>query len=623
MGSNLTGTRWRWKRPRLIRALDAHFMSSRRRFLRSTVVGGSVALLSQVTPWARGVAAISEAVSQALLEFTPVGADTGNTVILPRGFSWYVVGSWGDPLWTKTSPFDPVTRGNAESQALSLGDNNDGMELFEKNGRVLLAVNNESLNPEVLFGNRRSRLPETADDVHKGMAAVGVSLFEIARQPIRWGIVKDSPANRRVTAVTEMEITGPASGHEDMKTSYDPSGKLARGSWSNCGSGKTPWGTYLTCEENFDLVFGNENRVEPTAAMKRYGVGYSRICGYGWTKVDSRFDVGAEPNEANRVGYVVEINPGDPASVPRKRTALGRLKHENAEVILTEDGRVVVYMGDDEAGEFLYRFISRDSHEPGNHDVLDSGQLSVARFYDNGRGEWLPLEPESTGMPLAEICIFTRIAASKVQATTLDRPEWIAAHPGRAEVYCALTNNPGRGLRPNWGGDATPVGGPNPRRKNQYGQIVRWRPDGSDHTSREFHWDLFVMAGNPARHDDVYGGSSNISVDNMFNSPDGMAFDSRGGLWIQTDGKDSNTGDFEGQGNNQMLMADPGDGTIKRFLAGPQGAEITGLCWSPDKKTMFVGIQHPKGKFPPGGSGDTLPRSSIVAIERDDGGDIG
>ena len=595
-------------------------MDSRRTFLRGAIAFGSGAFLSAVTPWTRAVATTPETASKALLDFIPVSADTGDTIVLPKGFNWYVVGSWGDPLWSDIPHFDPVTRGTAESQARSLGDNNDGMELFEKDGRVLLAVNNEYLNSKVLFGNRKSRMAETPDDIHKGMAAVGVSLFEIARQSGRWHIVKGSPVNRRVTAATGMKIAGPASGHEKMKTSYDPSGRFARGTWSNCGSGKTPWGTYLTCEENFDLVFSNNGRIRPTREMKRYGVGYSTVS-YDWTQVDSRFDVGSEPNEANRAGYVVEIDPGDPASVPKKRTALGRLKHENAEVVPIGEGRVVVYMGDDEAGEFLYRFVSRDSHEPGNRDVLDSGQLSVARFYDDGRGEWLSLEPESTGMSLAEICISTRLAASKVKATTLDRPEWIAAHPHSAEVYCALTNNIGRGLEPNKGGDETPVGGPNPRCQNRDGQIVRWRPDGGDHTNRGFRWDLFVVAGNPAMYGDTRGGSGNVDTDNMFNSPDGMAFDSRGGLWIQTDGNDTNTGHFAGQGNNQMLLGDPRSGKIKRFLVGPEGAEITGLCWSQDRKTMFIGIQHPKGNFP--GGDNTFPRSSIVAIARNDGEDIG
>ena len=288
----------------------------------------------------------------------------------------------------------------------------------------------------------------------------------------------------------------------------------------------------------------------------------------------------------------------------------------------------MVYLGDDERGEFLYRFVSSGTYRAGgdNANLLEDGALYVAKFADDGRGEWVELTPQSTGMSSqAEICIHTRQAASAVKATTMDRPEWVAANPHKAEAYCCLTNNKNRGKKPNKGGDPTPVGGPNPRAGNQYGQIVRWRPDNGDHTAASFDWDLFVVAGNPVVHQDERRGSANVTPDNMFNSPDGLAFDSQGGLWIQTDGKYSNKGDFAGQGNNQMLFADAATGEIKRFLVGPKECEVTGITWSPDRKSMFVGIQHPGEKgdshFP--GGGDSVPRSSIVVITRDDGGVMG
>ena len=225
----------------------------------------------------------------------------------------------------------------------------------------------------------------------------------------------------------------------------------------------------------------------------------------------------------------------------------------------------------------------------------------------------------------AEVCIHTRQAASAVGATTMDRPEWVAANPNKAEAYCCLTNNKNRGVKPNAGGDPTPVGGPNPRETNKYGQIVRWVPDGSDHAADTFAWDLYVVAGNPTVHADARAGSANVNADNMFNSPDGLAFDSQGRLWIQTDGKYSNGGDFAGQGNNMMLLGDPATGEIRRFLVGPRECEVTGITWSADRNTMFIGIQHPGEKgdshFPEGG--DAAPRSSVVAITRDDGGPIG
>jgi secreted PhoX family phosphatase len=457
-------------------------------------------------------------------------------------------------------------------------------------------------------------------------------------------MVKDSPFNRRITADTKMEITGPARGHDLMKTKADAEGAIVLGTWNNCGSGRTPWGTYLTCEENFNGYFSSSDKsFEPGAAMNRYGV-RNKDWGYGWREQIERLDISKHPHEPNRFGYVVEIDPWNPKSTPRKLTALGRLKHENAEVVVAGNGHVVVYMGDDERGEFLYRFVSDGKFSAGadNSGLLEAGKLYAARFTDDMRGEWVELTPQATGLTSqAEICIHTRQAASAVNATTMDRPEWVAANPHGSDVYCCLTNDPDRGIKPNAGGDATPASGPNPRRKNLYGQIVRWRPNNDDHTAADFTWDLFVLAGNPEVYSDAMAGtrvgaragitidprvgSRNVTADNMFNSPDGLAFDSRGLLWIRTDGNYSNRGDFAGMGNNQMLIADPATGEIRRFMVGPRECEVSGLAWSPDRKTAFVGIQHPGrkggGHFPDGGS--LVPRSCVIAVVRDDGGTMG
>ncbi|GAB4533835.1 MAG: hypothetical protein Tsb0024_03330 [Ruegeria sp.] len=313
---------------------------------------------------------------------------------------------------------------------------------------------------------------------------------------------------------------------------------------------------------------------------------------------------------------MVEIDPTDPESTPVKRTGLGRFKHENAAVELARDGRVVVYMGDDERGEYLYRYVSNGIYTPGGETagLLDDGTLYVARFNDDSTGQWVPLTPETTGMEPAEILIFSRMAASKAGGTTMDRPEWVATSPVAAEAYCCLTNNKNRGVKPNAGGDDTSVNGPNPREANKYGQIVRWRPADDDHAADGFDWDLYVMAGNPTVHSDAYAGSANVNAGNLFNSPDGMMIDSTGMVWIQTDGNDDNEGDFAGHGNNQMLVGDPVTGEIARFLTGPTGCEVTGLTWSADRRTMFVGIQHPGKNWPDGGT----PRSAIIAIKRDD-----
>jgi len=560
------------------------------------------------------------------LRFEPVAANTLDTVTVPKGYGWHVVASWGDPLWSNAPAFDPQTRGTGASQELAMGDNIDGMALFSRDGRHVLAVNNEYANRQILHGNRASKKPETPDDVRKSKAAHGITVVEIAETGGRWSIVKDSPYNRRITADTPMAIAGPARGHDLLKTAADSAGTTANGTFNNCGCGRTPWGTYLTCEENFDDYFSSSDPgLAPSAALKRYGVGH--VSRNAWATVDARFDIAKHPNEPNRFGYVVEVDPLTPTATPQKRTALGRLKHENAEVALAADRRVVVYMGDDERGEFLYRFVSNGRYAAGgdNGDLLDAGRLYAARFHDGGKGEWIELTPAATGMASqAEVCIHTRLAGSKVGATTMDRPEWVAVNPNNPEAYCCLTNNRDRGVKPNAGGDATPVGGPNPRKANPYGQIVRWRPEGGDHAAPRFDWDLFVVAGNPAVHSDAFAGSPNVTRDNMFNGPDGLSFDPNGLLWIQTDGDYSDGKDFAGHGNNQMLVGDPATGEIRRFLVGPKDCEVTGFVWSPDRKTLFVGIQHPgergNSRFP--GGGDTVPRSSIVAITKNDGGPV-
>ncbi len=563
----------------------------------------------------------ARAQSSSRFAFNPIPIATDFTIHVPEGYSWAPVAKWGDPLFSDAPAFDPVTGVTVDGQARAFGENTDGMELFNVNGHEIIAVNHE-------YANTSQNLPQTdgdvtsAEDVALLQNAQGVAVFEVAETDGVWDIVIDSPYNRRITHTTPMAIQGPAAGHDLLQTEADPEGVLALGTLNNCGAGKTPWGTYLTCEENFNGYFGSTDEAfERSDAFARYGIGLEGR--YAYEKFDARFDVSVNPNEPNRFGYIVEIDPADPTSTPVKRTALGRFKHENAATAVAPDGRIVVYMGDDERGEYLYKFVSRDVYVPGGDTstLLDHGQLYAAKFTDDGRGEWLGLTPEATGMDVAEIAIHTRLAASAVGATTMDRPEWVAVNPVAAEAYCALTNNRNRAVKPNAGGDDTPVNGPNPRAENNYGQIVRWYPENDDHAAVDFVWDLYVMAGNPSVHDDAYAGSDNVNVGNMFNSPDGMMFDSTGLLWIQTDGDDSNKDGFAGMGNNQMLVGDPVTGEIERFMTGPNGSEVTGITWSSDRRTAFVGIQHPSAPFPDGEG--SLARSTIVAIKRDDNAVIG
>ncbi len=611
---------------------------SRRGFLGGALAFGSAAAVMGM-PFMRGTAQAQG----TRFAFEPIAAQTDGTVHVPEGYRWETLVRWGDPLFSDAPAFDPAAGVPTKGSDRVFGENTDGMELFDIDGHAILVVNSEYTNNDVnLVGSPGAALDKeddgitaaSADDVLRLQNFQGVTVMQIARTMNGWSVVLDSPFNRRITHNTPMTIDGPAAGHDLMKTEADPTGTRSLGTFNNCGSGRTPWGTYLTCEENFNGYFGATDglpRAEKVAAgYKRYGINETGF-DYNYHQFDPRFDVSKNPNEPHRAGYVVEIDPSDPDSTPVKRTALGRFKHENAATVLAPDNRLVVYMGDDERGEFLYKWVSRDAYQEGGDTstLLTEGQLFVAKFNDDMSGEWVALTPEATGMDAAEIAIFTRTAASAAGATTMDRPEWVAVNPLSVEAYCCLTNNSRRGvknddgsIRTNAGGDPMVIDAANPREANDYGQIVRWRPQGGDHAANTFDWDLYVMAGNPSVHPDTpYAGSDNINTGNLFNSPDAIIADTTGLLWIQTDGNDSNEGDFAGMGNNQMLAGDPETGEIRRFLTGPQGCEVTGLVWSSDLRTMFVGIQHPGRPFPDGDG--TLPRSSIVAVSRDDNGLMG
>ena len=605
-------------------------MLSRRQWLGG--VSASVGMFLAGEGWAQTSAKTASAGPR--VGFAPIAASTADTVTVPAGYQWQVLTSWGDALLRGGTAFDPITRGTSVTQSLAMGDNNDGMSFFSLGANHgVIAVNNEYANYEYLFPHGRCT---SLEDTRKAQTAHGVSVFEVRRIKGQWTVQPNARLNRRITANTQMRLSGPAAGSAQLQTSADPTGTLALGTFNNCANGRTPWGTYLTCEENFNGYFGSAGSLPDNTAFKRYGIS-AKGAGINWHPFDARFDLAQNPNEPNRFGWVVEIDPMDPHSTPIKRTALGRFKHENAEVVVNADGYVVVYMGDDEKGEHIYKFVSAKKFDANNlkanRDLLDEGTLYVARFATvegkaQGEGEWLELTHGKNGLTAeagfkdqAEVLVHARLAATVVGATTMDRPEWIAAHPTQAQVYVTLTNNSDRGVK-----DNQSVNGPNPRAKNVYGQIVRWTPKGNDHTSKQFTWDIFALAGNPTLHTDAYAGSSNITPQNMFNSPDGLAFDREGRLWIQTDGDYSNAKDFAGMGNNQMLCANPVTGEIKRFLVGPVGCEITGIAFTPDQKTMFVGIQHPGEKltpshFPQGG--DAVPRSSIIAISRRDGAVVG
>lgn len=614
---------------------------SRRGFISAGALCGAAMFLGGNLLSRSALAAGVSSAASPLLGFASISAATNDSLSLPPGYRASVLISWGQPLHTNGPAFDPSGNGSADAQEVQFGDNNDGMSLFafpDDPNRALLAINNEYTNYRYLYPH--GGLPTSAEEVRKAQASEGVSVIEVQRKGDGWQFVQDSPFNRRIHGNTPIRLSGPAEGHALLRTQADINGARVLGTFQNCANGKTPWGTYLTCEENFTDCFGSSDPQQTfDAAQKRYGATLASR-EINWHLHDPRFDLATNPNELNRHGWVVEIDPFDPKSLPVKRTALGRFKHENAALAQTRDGRAVVYMGDDERGEFIYKFISRDridtQNPKANRDLLDHGTLYVARFdagdkhpdHPKGQGQWIELRHGKNGIDAsqgfanqAEVLIHARLAGSVVNATRMDRPEWIVVSPKDGQVYCTLTNNAKRGE------DGQPVGGPNPREKNVYGQILRWKAHNGDHGADSFDWDLFVVAGNPVVHPkQPKGGSTNITPQNMFNSPDGLGFDDAGRLWILTDGDYSNSGDFAGMGNNQMLCADPDSGEIRRFMVGPVGCEVTGISFSPDQKTLFVGIQHPGengGSTFPEHLPNGKPRSSVMAISREDGGIVG
>ena len=613
--------------------------TKRRRVLQAGLGGAALSLF--------GFPAFSASASRPASGFKPIAVSIEDMVRVPDGYTVQVLYAWGDPI--SDGPAFRADAGNSASeQAEQAGMHHDGMHFFPmtesgrpSSTRGLMCINHEYADDGLLHPDGM------ADWSHaktlKSQNAHGVSVIEVELKGNRWHVVRPSAYARRITARTPLRISGPAAGAPAMRTADDRRGNVVFGTLNNCAMGVTPWGTYLTCEENFNGYF---NGLEtPTAEQKRYGI-REKGAGYRWHEYDSRFDVATEPNEANRFGWVVEIDPWNPARVPVKRTALGRFKHEGATVTLAGDGRVVVYMGDDERFEYIYKFVSRGRFDAKSlaaaSSLLDDGMLYVARFGNDAQGEWLALEHGQNGLSeangfrdQADVLIQARQAADRAGATKMDRPEWIAVHPITGEVYCTLTNNSQRGTSGAPGPDAA-----NPRKENVFGHIIRWREAGGEASALHFAWDVFVLGGDP-QHADI-DKRGNIQGD-AFGSPDGLWFDPDGRLWIQTDVSTAamNRGDYAHLGNNQMLVADVVSGEIRRFLTGPNGCEITGITSPPDRRSLFVNIQHPgetasersdpakpmlvsgwpASQFPELTGG--RPRSATIVISRQDGGVIG
>lgn len=640
------------------------------------LVAAGSALLDANVAFAKGVSG---------LRFKPIQGSKADAVVLPPGYTSDVLVRWGESLSPSAPDLDAsrldagvlLESKAAEHQRLQFGQNCDAIRFFplgERGDRGVLCVNNEYTDDAQMFpghpgfrgvGNGASRayVKEHPQVVSLAKAAQGVSVIEIRRERGRWKFVRDSPLNRRITADTPVDIGGPARGSALMRTKDDPQGVRTLGTMANCAGGETPWGTYLTAEENIQDYFANleqlkaRSDVDPfiVEAHRRFRMWKAQSL-YNWDIADARFDLAATPTEPFRFGWIVEIDPRDPASTPIKRTALGRFAHESASPVIAHDGRVAVYMGDDDKFEYVYKFISNGRFDRGNRaanrHLLEQGTLHAARFDASGKGRWMPLVFDPKG-PLnaaagfrdqADVLIKARMAAYLLGATPMDRPEDVEANPVTGRIYVACTRNESRSVSPGtvtYGGREIDSGpnAANPRGANAFGHIIEIREAGDEHTAREFSWEVFLLAGDPAggrlitdlsqvkTQSAYYAGYGNAAELSPIGSPDNIGFDNAGNLWMVTDGRQPN-------GNNDGCWVcpttGPERGRLQQFMSGPLGCEVCGCQFSPDGETLFLSIQHPgeggttaapRSHWPDGPG--TQPRASVIAISKDGGGVIG
>lgn len=594
------------------------------------------------------------------MNFAAVAPNTEDALVIPQGYRQDVVIRWGDPVIPGAPEFDFANQ-TPEAQAMQFGFNNDFAGLIPVDGvsgHHYLLCNQEYTTEEFMFAGYKPKEP-TEQQARISMAAHGITVLEVSATPGSGALTPVvGQRNRRITASTPMRLTGPAAGSVFVATSADPAGTTVLGTIANCSGGLTPWGTMLSGEENFNNYFSNASTVTDPATkenLERYSFEDDGDY-HQWGRFDKRFDLAQEPNEANRFGYVVEVDPHDPSSTPIKHSALGRLKHESATIHVVgsgpDAGTVVAYSGDDERFEYIYKFVSTRRMKTGlsatarahNTGILDEGTLYVASFTGNepqaidgsgklppsgsfaGTGTWHPLltvnadgsaRSHVDGMDPAQVAVFTRAAADKVGATKMDRPEDIEPHPRTGKVYCALTNNSKRGTEGEAAADTA-----NPRNENKNGQIIEIT---DNHTGTDFTWDLLLVCGDPAEADTYFGGFDKTAV-SPISCPDNVAFDPHGNLWISTDGNalDSNDGLF--------AVALDGDrrGETKQFLTVPVGAETCGPII--DRDRVIVCVQHPgelddhsadnpASHWPDGGT--SQPRPAVVAVWRDGGAPIG
>ena len=622
---------------------------SRRGFLRGSMA--TVAISATVSPIALLSAdrAGAQGASASAFNFPEVMAGVDENHHVAEGYDADVLLRWGDKVFADAPEFDPTAQSEA-AQERQFGYNNDFVgfiPLKGANDHGLLVVNHEYTDEHLMFpgivtvqDGEMVVADATPERVAIEMAAHGGTVIEIRKVDGKWQPVLDGAMNRRITAKTPMQLTGPAAGHPRLQTAADASGTRVLGTINNCAGGVTPWGTYIMAEENIHGYFtGTLPEGHPEAAnYERMGIPGGT---YQWAAFDKRFDLAAEPNEANRFGWVVEVDVTDPQSTPKKRTALGRFKHEGASSAVARDGRVVFYLGDDERFDYVYKFVTAGIYDPedraANMDLLDDGTLYVARFDDEGGVTWLPmvhgegpLTAENGFESQADVLIETRRAADLLEATPMDRPEDIEPDPETGRAYVMLTNNTKR----------KEANAANPRIENAFGHIIEIQERGGDLAATQGTWEILVKCGDPAVAEVGATFSTDTTENGWFGMPDNCAIDSDGRLWVSTDGNSpSETGRTDGlwaldtQGGAR--------GTSRLFYRVPVGAEMCGPCPTPDLTTFFVAVQHPgDGGEDWEGFGrvshyedlstrwpdfdDAMPvRPAVVAITRQGGGRIG
>ncbi|RMH64684.1 MAG: PhoX family phosphatase [Cyanobacteria bacterium J003] len=581
------------------------------------------------------------------LEFSTIYPNTDDKITLPAGFDHGVVIRWGDALdggenlnWNRIH--QTVTEADVRRQRYCFGYNCDFVGYQRTpNGKHLLVVNHEYTNPELMFERVGDRPSQWQAALQR--EAHGLSIVEISQNANGgWRYVKASPQNYRITGSTPCEISGPAKGHPLLKTAADPTGRRVNGTLNNCAAGKTPWGTVLTCEENFHSYFGGSDR-NLTERVKtlhgRYGLPSQRADRYGFYFYEDRFNLEKEPNEAFRFGWVVEVDPLNPNGLPIKRTALGRFRHEAATTVIAPDGRVVVYMGDDERFEYAYKFITKGKYRANNRaanlNLLDEGDLYVARFNDDLTGEWRliarvsdnkimpnPSLPDIFQKDPALCFINTRGAADALGATKMDRPEDFEWNPVTKSVWLALTYNEKRK-------DSDRA---NPRPENVMGHVIEIVEQGNNPAALQFRWTLPLLCGDPTAPEKgrqlvLYGRPTNAKVP-AISAPDNFAFDRAGNVWIATDGNEASSRLGK---NDGIYVLSPGRRELKMFLSAVPGCEVCGPEFSSDYKTFFCAIQHPgegaksTADLPtrwPYGDQVVVPRPSVIAVWRQDGREV-